>query len=110
MSVRDRINRYKSSGGAADLVRIEVLVPRDRRKDILDHAAQVRREHRARKQRLQARIDEAYARYGARLNDNIDLTRIPDVAARARIVGNALIERGDARAFLMGRELLAEVE
>ncbi len=110
MSARDRIKRYRQTGGASDLVRVEVLVPLSRRLDIVSRAAEMREGHRQQKDRLQKQIDLAMEHYGARVLDNIDLTRLGDVSQRARVVGKALIERGDARAFAMGRRLLAEVE
>lgn len=109
MAVRDRIQRYRESGGASDLVRVEVLVPAERRNDILSQAAEMRVEHRQRKERLQQNIDEALARYGVRLLDNIDLTRLPDLTQKAKVVAAALMERGDARAFIIGRRMLNEI-
>ncbi|AYG59307.1 hypothetical protein [Rhizobium jaguaris] len=109
MAVRERIQRYRESGGASDLVRVEVLVPAARRNDILSQAAEMRAEHRQRKERLQQNLDEALARYSVRLLDNIDLTRLPDLAQKAKVVAKALMERGDARAFVMGRRMLNEI-
>jgi len=109
MAVRDRIQRYRKTGGASDLVRVEVLVPAVRRDDILSQAAEMRAEYRQRKERLQEDIEEAVGRYGVRLLDNIDLDRLPDLAQKAKVIANALIERGDARAFAMGRRMLDEI-
>jgi hypothetical protein len=109
MAVRDRIQRYRKTGGASDLVRVEVLVPKACRDDILSQAAEMRAEYRQRKERLQDDIDEAVGRYGVRLLDNIDLDRLPDLAQKAKVIANALIERGDARAFAMGRRMLDEI-
>ncbi|GLQ54975.1 hypothetical protein [Devosia nitrariae] len=107
MSVQDRVQRYRRSGGASDLVRVEVLVPAANRAEILAHAAQFRRDHRKRKEQLQKRIDQAIERYGVRIIDNVDLSRLSNVSEKARVVGKALMERGDARAFVLGRQLLA---
>lgn len=49
MTVHDRIRRYKETGGAADLTRVEVLVPPEARDRVLDLAARLRREHRVAK-------------------------------------------------------------
>jgi hypothetical protein len=46
VSVRRRIEKYRSSGGAADLVKVEVLVPPSARADVLRLAARLRSEHR----------------------------------------------------------------
>jgi hypothetical protein len=107
MSVQERIERYRKSGGASDLVRVEVLVPASGRDELLAHAARLRNDHRAERQKLQQRIDEAVARYGVRVLDNIDLSRLSSVSEKARVVGKALIERGDAQAFVIGRQLLS---
>ncbi|MFB9951371.1 hypothetical protein ACFFP0_21190 [Rhizobium puerariae] len=110
MTVRDRIKRYRETGGAADLVRVEVLVPVDRRADILSQAAAMRDEHRQRKERLQRSVDQALDLYRLRVLDNIDLDRLPDLKDKSRVIANALMERGDARAFAIGRRMLAELE
>ena len=107
MSVRKRIEKYHSTGGAADLVKVEVLVPPSTRDDILRLAAKLRSEHRD-SRKLRALCDRALAQYGARVLDNVDLDRLPVLRARARVIAGALMERGDARAFVLGREILAQ--
>jgi hypothetical protein len=37
--------------------------------------------------------------------DNIDL-ELPDFRSRAAVVARAMVDRGDARAFTMGRQML----
>lgn len=59
---------------------------------------------------LQALCDRALAVYGVRILDNIDLDRLPDLRSRACVIARALSERGDADAFVLGRQLLAETE
>ncbi len=109
MSVRQRIEKYRSSGGAADLVRVEVLVPSHARDDVLRMAASLRAKHRSEKD-LQAMCDEALKRYSVRIRDNVDLERLPDLRARAEVIAKAIMERGDARAFALGRQILAHME
>jgi hypothetical protein len=106
MSVQDRIKRYRQSGGAADLVRVEVLVPADRREEVLALAAAMRDEHRRRRDRLQDLIDRAVERYGVRIMDNLDLSRLPNADAKARVIGKSLMAKGDSVAFVMGRQLV----
>lgn len=110
MSARERVQKYRHSGGASDLVRVEVLVPASRRDRILEDAAAMRAEHRSRKKHIQDLCSKAAELYGARLLDNIDLARVADPMKQARIVAGALMERGDARAFVMARTILAELE
>ena len=109
MSVRKRIEKYRRSGGAADLVRVEVLVPSSARDDVLRLARRLRDDHRNDKD-LQAALDQALSLYRVRILDNVDLDRLPNLRARARVVARAMIERGDARAFALGRELLSHAE
>ena len=55
-------------------------------------------------------FDHALSLYSVRILDNVDLDRLPDLRARARVIARAMIERGDARAFALGRELLSQAE
>src|SRR4051794_10961158 len=105
MPVRKRIEKYHSSGGAADLVKVEVLVPPSARDDVLRLAARLRSQHRDGKE-LRKLCDRALSLYGPHVLDNIDLERLPDLRARARVIARALMERGDARAFVLGRKIL----
>jgi hypothetical protein len=104
-TANQRVKRYRSEGGAADLARVEVLVPLSAREEILAVASRLRAEHRANKE-LRALYDTALASYRVRILDNIDLDRLPDFRSRAAVVARAMIDRGDARAFAMGRQML----
>ena len=110
MAVRDRIRKYRKVGGAADLVRVEVLVPAAEKQAILSAAKEIRDNHRKRKERLSEFLRLASERYGLRIFDNIDLSKIDNLDSRSRLVANALIERGDSRAYAMGRRILTEIE
>jgi hypothetical protein len=104
-AARRRVQRYRSEGGGADLARVEVLVPPSARKEILEVASRLRAQHRNNKE-LRALYDRAMASYRVRILDNIDLDRLPDFRSRAAVVARAMIDRGDARAFAMGRQML----
>ena len=110
MAARERVRRYREVGGASDLVRVELLVPAAKRDALIADAARLRARHREKKQRLKALCATAVDRYSVRLFDNVDLSRIDDPRKRGSIIANALMERGDARAFAMGRRILAEME
>jgi hypothetical protein len=110
MAVRDRVRKYRETGGASDLVRVEVLVPSARRDAIVAEAARMRSAHRDRKQRVARLCAEAVDRYAIRVFDNVDLSRVADPLEKGAVVARALMERGDARAFVMGRQILAELE
>jgi hypothetical protein len=109
MSIQQRIEKYRRSGGGADLVRVEVLVPSSSRGDVLRLAERLRADHRRGKE-LRLLCDRALSLYGARILDNVDLERVSDERAHARVIARAMMERGDARAFALGRELLAQAE
>ncbi|UXN68111.1 hypothetical protein N8A98_00930 (plasmid) [Devosia neptuniae] len=105
MSVQERIKRYRKCGAGADLVRVEVLVPAGSREEILAQASAMRSSYRVRRDRLQESIDQAVRDYGVRVLDNIDLSRLQNVDEKARVLGKALMDRGDAKAFIAGRRL-----
>ena len=100
-----RVRRYRTQGGAADLARVEVLVPPSARDEILAVASRLREEHRAKKE-LRSLYEDALKLYRPRILDNVDLDRLPDLRSRAAVVARAMIDRGDARAFAMGRQML----
>ena len=105
---KKRVSKYRSKGGAADLARVEVLVPPSARKEILAIASRLRAEYRGNKE-LRSLYDEALRSYRARILDNVDLDRLPHLRSRAAVVARAMIDRGDARAFAMGRQMLDRV-
>lgn len=110
MGARERVRKYREVGGASDLVRVEVLVPRSRRGDIVADAARMRADYRERKERVRDLCVEAADRYSLRIFDNIDLARVPEIMKQAPVIADALFERGDARAFVLGRRIQAALE
>ena len=108
MNAHQRVEKYRTKGGAADLDRVEVVVPPSARARILELAAQLRAEHRGNKE-LRDLYEKAMASYRTRILDNVDLDRLPDFRSRAAVVARAMIDRGDARAFAMGRKMLDRV-
>lgn len=102
---RSRVEKYRREGGAADLVRVEVLVPPQARAQILAAASRLRAEHRGTKE-LISLYERALKAYGVRILDNVDLDRLPDLRSRAVVAARAMIDRGDARAFALGRRIL----
>ena len=94
MSTRERIERYRTSGGASDLVRVEVLVPPARRSDIIEHAAKLRDAHRSKEvwsDEHESLFQEATRRFGAQCLWNMPTTRTIDgltrIASRLRSDG-----------------------
>jgi hypothetical protein len=107
-AANQRVKKYRSEGGAADLVRVEVLVPPSAREEILAAASRLRAEHRSSKE-LRSLYERAMRLYGPRILDNVDLDRLPDLRSRAAVAARAMIDRGDARAFAMGRQMLDRI-
>ncbi|WP_338633168.1 hypothetical protein [Afipia carboxidovorans] len=90
------------------MARVEVLVPPSARDEILAVAARLRAEHR-RANELNRLCEQALSSYRTRILDNVDLDRLPSVQAKASVIARAMIDRGDARAFALGRKMLAQV-
>lgn len=61
---------------------------------------------RRRDKELRALYANALRHYGVRILDNIDLDRLPDFRSRVVVAARAMIDRGDARAFALGRRML----
>lgn len=61
MSKSQRQERYKTTGGAADLVKVETLVPAACRSQVLALAAKLREEHRQRKAEVNAVVAKVRA-------------------------------------------------
>lgn len=57
-------------------------------------------------QELALLLADAMRLYGTRILDNVDLDRLPDLQSRAAVAARAMMERGDARAFVLGRRML----
>jgi hypothetical protein len=55
-------------------------------------------------------LDDALRLYGTRILDNVDLDRLPDLRSRVGVAARAMMERGDARAFVMGRRMLDRLQ
>lgn len=87
MGTRERIRRYKTTGAAAGLARVEVLVPPGSRDQILSLAQRLRNEHRRRKM--------ARAVNAERVNDRAKLM-IHRLVARRMASDPGLVERARA--------------
>jgi len=79
VSKSQRQERYKTTGGAADLVKVETLVPAACRAQILELAAKLRDEHRHRKAVVDiivAKVRAACAGQPRRFSQPIDIDRV----------------------------------
>jgi hypothetical protein len=109
MAAAMNAKRSRRAGRAANLCRVEVLVPPSGRQEILAVASRLRAEQR-RDRELRALLANALQLYGPRILGNIDLRRLPDLRSRVAVAARAMIDRGDARAFAIGRRMLDRVE
>jgi len=79
MGKTERQERYKATGGAADLVKVETLVPPAYRERLLNLAASFRNEHRQRKEEISAivaRVEKACETQPRRYAQPLDIDRI----------------------------------
>ena len=110
MTAQERIRKYRTQGGGAGYVRVEVLVPPSDRERVRAYARQLRERRRAAEADLEAMCRDAIARYGARVLDNIDPDRLPTAQQRARVVARALMDKGGLDGFRLGRQLVKQAE
>lgn len=106
MPVRERVRRLRERRRQAGLMRVEVLVPREQADAVKAYAAQLREgsqsERLAEVRRL---IAKAYQKYHATCLDNIDVKPNDADFPTAMVVAAALMHRGNAEAFRIGRQI-----
>ena len=105
-SVNERVNRSRARRRQAGLKRVEVFVPADQVEKLKAYAAQLREgsESEAVKEARQL-IAKAYRKYRAKCLDNIDVDPEKAGLADAAVVAAALMHRGNAEAYNLGRML-----
>lgn len=107
MALKERVAKYRTTGGGADQVRVEVLVPASSRGHILEVATKLRAVHRgdrelsAEEQRM---FDEASSRYGARC---LWKCRPARTVAGMRMIAERLKTRGDMTAWRFALQIEA---
>lgn len=84
MGVRERIQRYRTTGAAAGLARVEVLVPPETRDQILSLAERLRDEHR--------RAKAVWSVNAERVNDRAKLM-IHRLLARRIVLDPGIVDR-----------------
>jgi hypothetical protein len=104
MSARERIKRYKTEGGASDLVRVEVLVPPHDRDTIIEMAAQMRDTHR--NEKLNAELTQlhrqAFENFGTRCLWNMKPSATPSGMS---IVADQLRKHGGMDAWRLATKI-----
>lgn len=99
MALEERVAKYRTTGGGADLVWVEVLVPASSRSHILKEAAKLRAVHRGERElsaEEQRMSDEASSRYGARCLWDCRPAR---TVAGMRMIAERLKTHGDMTAW-----------
>ncbi|NFV79322.1 hypothetical protein [Magnetospirillum aberrantis] len=109
MSMRDRIRKYKTEGGAAGMVRVEVLVPPEGRQAIVDLAAKLRSEYRAAQQpsELFTLHKEAMDKFGVRCFWNMKPSATAD---GMRVVAAQLRKHGGMDAWRLASKIKEVLE
>lgn len=105
-SVSERVRQLRERRRRAGLKRVEVLVPEDKADLVKAYAAQLREGSQSEVvEQARKLVKEAYRKFHARCLDNIQID--PDRAdlADAAVVAAALIHRGNAEAFKLGRQI-----
>ena len=105
-SVSERISRHRERQRRAGFMRVEVLIPKDKVDAVRAYAAQLREGSQS--ERInQARklVEKAYQRYHASCLDNIAIKPENADLGDAAVIAAALMHRGNAQAFKLGRQI-----
>ena len=105
-SVKERVRRSRDRRRRAGLKRIEIMVPSAKVDLVKAYAAQLREGSRSEVvEQARKLIRKAYRKHRASCLDNIDID--PDSAdlADAAVVAAALMHRGNAEAYKLGRQI-----
>lgn len=105
-NVSERVSKLRRRRRDAGLIRVEVVVPIDQADALRAYAAQLRDGSKSeRMEELRKLIAKAYDKYRAKCLDNIDIKPEKADFADAAIVAAALMNRGGAEAFKLGRQI-----
>ncbi len=105
-SVSERVSKLRNRRRDAGLIRVEVVVPIDKADALKAYAAQLREGSGSeRMEELRKLIAKAYDKYRAKFLDNIDIKPEKADFADAAIIAAALINRGNAEAYKLGRQI-----
>lgn len=104
--IKERVQQSRERRRRAGLKRVEVLVPIDKADMLKAYAAQLREGSQSEAlQEVRKLVAKAYRKFRASCLDNISIN--PDDAdfADAAVVAAALMHRGNAEAFRLGRQI-----
>lgn len=105
-SVNERVQQSRERRRQAGLKRVEVFVPVDKVDMLKAYAAQLREGSQSEAvQEIRKLVARAYRKFHASCLDNIDIDPENADFADAAIVAAALMHRGNAEAFKLGKQL-----
>lgn len=102
----ERVKKYRQRAKDAGLVRVDVLVPKEKVDALKIYASQLNEDSNSeRLKEVRKYIRKAYKKFHASCLDNIDID--PDKAqfSDAAVISAALIHRGKSDAFKLGRQI-----
>ena len=106
LSAKERVYQLRKRHRQAGLKRVEVLVPEGQADLVKAYAAQLRDGSQSdRMNKVRQLIGKAYERHYARCLDNISIDPEEADFADAAVVAAALMHRGNADAYKLGRQI-----
>lgn len=101
-----RVSRSRHRRARAGLKRVEVSVPEDKADLVRAYAAQLREGSRSEAlAEIRSLVAKAYRKFQASCLDNISVDPEQAEFADAMVVATALMHRGNAEAFKLGRQI-----
>jgi hypothetical protein len=108
---KDRVRKSRDRRRLAGLKRLEVFVPNDKVDLVKAYVAQLRDgSNEEARDRIRILLSKAYQNFGASCLDNIQVDPARADFADAAIVAAALMHRGNADAYKLGRQLRSLVQ
>lgn len=105
-SINERVQQSRERRRRAGLKRVEVFVPVDKVDMVKAYAAQLREGSQSEALReVRKLVARAYRKFQARCLDNISIDPEKADFADAAIVAAALMHRGNAEAFKLGKQI-----
>lgn len=106
MDVNERVHRSRERRLHAGLKRVEVFVPEDKLDLLKAYAVQLREGSQSEaRQKLRHLVEKAYQKFRASCLDNIDVDPASADFADGAVVAAALMYRGNAEAYKLGKEI-----
>ena len=106
LRVAERVQQSRARRRLAGLKRIEVFVPEDKVDLVRAYVAQLREGSQSEALRqVRKLVAKAYRKFRARCLDNIQIDPASASLADAMIVAAALMHRGGAEAYKLGRQI-----